>query len=57
MKRISRDYMTVREGKCEVCQRRILPGMYVFDVELKTGRKGTAHSICERELKSKAERR
>ena len=53
MKRVSRDYIAIGAGKCEICQRQILPGMYVFQVELKSGRLGTAHSICETELKSK----
>jgi len=57
MKRISQDYMAVREGHCEICQRTILPGMYVFNVELRGGRRGIAHSLCEQELKKLSEGR
>lgn len=55
MRRISQDYAAVKDGRCEVCQRRILPGMYIFNVELKGGRKGVAHSLCEHELLKKTE--
>lgn len=47
MKRVSQDYRTVREVICAVCQRRIMQGMYVCDVELESGKKGVAHSLCE----------
>ena len=57
MKRVSRDYIAIGVGKCEICQRQILPGMYVFDVELRNKRKGVAHSLCEMELQSKLKKR
>lgn len=49
MKRISGDYIANVEGKCKICGRAIFPGMYVFDVELRGGRRGVAHSLCEKE--------
>ena len=51
MKRISQDYSAMKNGKCEICGYRIFGGMWIFDVELKNGRKGQAHSTCERVLK------
>ena len=45
----------VRVAKCEICQRTVLPGMYVFDLELRSGRRGVAHSLCEAELKKTEE--
>ena len=51
MKRISQDYSAMKNAKCEICGYRILGGMWIFDVELKNGKKGQAHSTCERALK------
>jgi len=51
MKRISRDYLSNRNATCEICHRGIFRGMYVFDVELASGRRGVAHSLCESALK------
>lgn len=50
MKRVSGDYIANTEGKCKVCSRRIFPGMYVFNVELRGGKRGVAHSLCEKKL-------
>jgi hypothetical protein len=51
MRRISGDYVATKAGRCEICQRAILPGMYCFDVELRGGRRAKCHSLCEEELK------
>ena len=51
MKRVSGDYVTNIEGKCKICSRRILPGMYVFNVELRGNKRGVAHSLCEQKMK------
>jgi len=51
MKRISTDYISTQPGRCKVCGNRILPGMYVFDVELRGGKRAIAHSLCEQKLK------
>jgi len=51
MKRISRDYVAVSEARCKVCKNRILPGMYVFDVQLRGNKRALAHSLCERKMK------
>ena len=51
MNRISQDYMAVSVAKCEICQRTVLPGMYAFDIGLRSGRRGIAHSLCEIEYK------
>jgi len=50
VKRVSGDYIANTEGKCKVCSRRIFPGMYVFNVELRGGKRGVAHSLCEKKL-------
>lgn len=47
MQRISSDYISNREANCEICHRRMFKGMYIFNVELASGRKGVAHSLCE----------
>ena len=57
MKRLSSDYRAMREGRCELCGRRILAGMSVFNVELTKGGKGVAHSACESKIKGKAEKK
>jgi len=51
MKRISLDYIADSEAKCKVCGRRILPGMYIFAVGLRGGKRGLAHSACEQKIK------
>jgi len=53
MKRVSGDYIANEPGKCKICGRAIFPGMYVFNLELRGGRRGVAHSLCEQQLKSK----
>jgi hypothetical protein len=54
MKRISFDYSAVTEDICRVCGRAILPGMTVYNVVLKSGKKAVIHSLCERkEVKKK----
>jgi len=54
MKRISLDYVAIEEGRCKLCKRRILPGMYIFALELRGGKRAIAHSLCERKLKEMA---
>ncbi len=51
MKRVSGDYISNREANCEICHRRMFKGMYIFNVELASGRKGVAHSLCGSEFK------
>ena len=51
MKKISSDYIATGQGKCEICGRQVFEGMYVFNVQMRGGRKGVAHSTCEVELK------
>jgi ribosomal protein L32 len=51
MRRVSGDYVATKVSRCEICQRAILPGMYCFDVELRSGRRALAHSLCEEEYK------
>lgn len=48
MKRISGDYIANTEGKCKICGRAIFPGMYVFNLELRGGKRAVAHSLCEK---------
>jgi hypothetical protein len=57
LRRVSQDYVAIKAGRCEICQRQILSGMYVFDCELRSGRQGVAHSLCEPELKKTEEGR
>lgn len=57
MKRISRDYASIREGQCALCYRQVYPGMTIFSVELRGGRKGIAHSLCETEKKLSKEKK
>jgi hypothetical protein len=52
MRRISGDYSAVTEGQCVICFRHVYPGMTIFSVELKGGRRGVAHSLCEALKKS-----
>lgn len=51
MKRITTDYISTQEGRCKICGNKIYPGMYIFDVELRGGKRAMAHSLCERKLK------
>lgn len=51
MKRISLDYVATEEGRCKLCKRRVFPGMYIFALELRGGKRAIAHSLCERKLK------
>jgi len=51
MKRISGDYIANEPGKCKICGRAILPGMFVFNIELRSGKRGVAHSLCEKKMK------
>lgn len=53
MKRVSGDYIADSEAQCKICSRRILPGMYVFNVELRGNKRGVAHSLCEQKLLKK----
>ena len=53
MKRISLDYIANSEGRCKVCKNKILPGMYIFDVQLRGGKRGVAHSLCERKMRNR----
>ena len=47
MKRTSGDYVAIQSVKCEICGRQVFQGMYIYMVELRGGRKGVAHSLCE----------
>lgn len=55
MKRISQDYVATKSARCEVCGRTILPGMTIFNVELGSGRRSVAHSLCAVHLSKKTE--
>ena len=59
MKKISSDYIATGQGKCEICGRQVFEGMYVFNVQMKSGRNGIVHSTCkcEAELKSGPQKR
>lgn len=59
MRRISQAYVYVRAraAACEICHRRVLPGMFCFSVRLGSDREGIAHSLCEPELKKLSEER
>ena len=47
MERVSQDYLATGEASYEMCGRSIYPSMYVFQIELRGGRRGVAHSLCE----------
>lgn len=51
MKRVGFDYSAIRHGHCEICHRSIYLGMTIFNLELRNGRHGVAHALCESELK------
>jgi len=53
VKRISQHYVADSEARCKVCGRRIFPGMYVFAVGLRGGKRGLAHSACEQKMKNR----
>ena len=61
MKKISSDYIATGPGKCEICGRQVFEGMYVFNVQMRSGRNGVVHSTCtgtcKAELKSGPQKR
>ena len=48
MRRTGFDYTAIKEDVCPACGRAILPGMTVYNVVLKSGKKATIHSLCEK---------
>lgn len=49
-KRISQDYLATEERWCNLCGSKILPGMKVFDFEIREGLVDTYHSEEEPEI-------